>query len=384
MQQVISEPDRAPQVAPSANEPRTAASPTDRFDQLATDRPMKRPKPTTIQELVEYAYAEAGRKVQLARRDLELLRVSPDLAPAEMDTLRKLAATDPLLQVPPRLLALVANLGTRTDLRDRILDLAVAALAAHPAFQGQVQALVDSTFEPGLSGERVSDSVKGMPAHGLGLDSKAFKPDDRERLRVNAVTAFGLIRVLRDREPLDRFIGEMAVNVWQTSGRNPKGAGPAAASLAATRDVDALGLLSRHYRSVVQAAEQRAGELRADVVQAQRRAGQAAAASRAMAERLDAEEQRANDLSTRLRLLEAELEEERSHRTIDKTHAVDDYQLLRARVVRQLGSQVDLLSDGLHALRNGRMAVAEEFVDRALTAIQTEVGKLKEFKGGSK
>lgn len=381
---MTSDPDSTP-AAPSSPDELPAATPSqNRSKGRPEEKTERKPKPATLEALIEFAYAEAGRKLQLARRDVEALRVSAEGSPAEMETLRRLAKGDPLLQVPPRLLSLIADFGTRTDLRNRIAELVLAALADHPAFKTHLARLSDAKLQPPLRGSHVSEAVGGMPSHELEMTTEEFKPHDRERLRVNAVTAFALLRVLRDRWPLDQFVDEMTENVWRTSGRNPRGDGPRAAILASSRDVDALGLLSRHFESALHHAEHRTRELRAGLIQAERRADREQADKEKTVVQLEVVEQRANELEVRLAEVEAELERERSHRVVDRTHAVDDYQVLRARVIRQLGAQVDLLSDGLHAIRNDRMAVAEEFVDRALTAIQTEVGKLKELRGGTR
>jgi len=77
--------------------------------------------------------------------------------------------------------------------------------------------------------------------------------------------------------------------------------------------------------------------------------------------------------------LDAQLEKEQKGRFADEVHAVDDYENLRTQIIRQLSGQVNLLSDGLHALRNGSIAVADEFVDRALAKIDAEVKRLKEL-----
>lgn len=50
-------------------------------------------------------------------------------------------------------------------------------------------------------------------------------------------------------------------------------------------------------------------------------------------------------------------------------HVVDDYEKLRTSAYRGVRQQVDLLGDALHAIRHERLAVADEFVDRALLAL---------------
>ena len=46
--------------------------------------------------------------------------------------------------------------------------------------------------------------------------------------------------------------------------------------------------------------------------------------------------------------------------------------------VRSLGKQVDLLSDGLHAVRNQSYSVTEEFIERALESLSKELRQLNE------
>jgi hypothetical protein len=50
-------------------------------------------------------------------------------------------------------------------------------------------------------------------------------------------------------------------------------------------------------------------------------------------------------------------------------HIIADLSADRATAIRALKSSSELLTDGLHALRNGSPNVADEFMDRAITAI---------------
>lgn len=60
-------------------------------------------------------------------------------------------------------------------------------------------------------------------------------------------------------------------------------------------------------------------------------------------------------------------------------HAIDDRELLRAHASRTIARQVDLLTDGLHALRNGSPHVTEEFLERAIVALTAEVSHLRQM-----
>ena len=76
--------------------------------------------------------------------------------------------------------------------------------------------------------------------------------------------------------------------------------------------------------------------------------------------------------------LQIELADQQHQRSVDRTHHVDDYKGLRARVLRSLDKQSDLLRNALHALRNERYVVADEYVERSLDAIDSERERLRE------
>lgn len=55
-------------------------------------------------------------------------------------------------------------------------------------------------------------------------------------------------------------------------------------------------------------------------------------------------------------------------REIAMSHTIDDLASDVARMRRTVCQQVDLLTDGLHALRAGRYPVADEYMERARDA----------------
>lgn len=59
--------------------------------------------------------------------------------------------------------------------------------------------------------------------------------------------------------------------------------------------------------------------------------------------------------------------------TVRISHLIDDHETVRTHARRTIADQNLLLADALDAIRAGRLAVAEEFVDRALTALSVEL-----------
>ncbi|WP_428342362.1 hypothetical protein [Mycobacterium sp.] len=336
-------------------------------------------RPETVAALFQYAYREAvaGRQLNLSR-DLTYLVADPDSLQQEKDLVRTLAAEDPLLAVPPNLLADIADLQIAPHTRERILELLLVALAVHKVFEGSIAQLVDPRVEPTLTAREISSVARiftsDIVSQEQRLERRAAK---REQIRVNAVTAFELFRVLRDGWTIERFIEDMSAFVWD----GPSLRAPSAAALLATAKTEPLSQLARHFRSRLlqqQQATEGAHERAAAQV---RRAEMAEERTRSMNAALESEKSRSRELQSQAAELRQLLETEQSRRFVESTHAAHDYEILRAQVIRQLAPQINLLTDGLHALRNGSPDVAEEFVDRALTKIDSEVKRLTELEG---
>lgn len=343
------------------------------------DKP-KKESPATVQAFVEFAYSRGGQKISLPRKDVAAIPVSPDTLEQEVAAIRQLSVQDRWLAVPPAILIAVAELTEPGPLRRRLVELVQVALKMHPLFAGQRGGPFDAGAENVITARDLSDGASRLNAAMLGLDAdEDLKPPLRDRLRVNAVTASGLVRVLRDGWRPEQFAEDMAALVWT----KPYGRGPrAAALLASARNTDALAQLCRQFELALRERRREIDEERASVQKQVLRALTAERESQALGERLAEVDRRCQALRAEVHDLTQRLGVEQSSRVVDKSHLVDDYELLRTQVLRRLTKQVTLLGDGLHALRNGSPDVAEEFVDRALVAITSEVARLKDAEGG--
>lgn len=369
----------APAPDPPKAEPSATGQPeaTDAKTQPTARKSSLRFTPKTVLELIEHAYAGGGKKLSLAA-DLTSLEADASQAEAEMHQLRKLAASDPLLAVPPQVLIALASVKTEYTARQQILKLMLAALADHPVFLAYRKQLFEPDAEPRLDARNVSDATQVVTYLTLGYkDSKSFTADNREKMRANAVMSFALLRVLRDRWPLEWFAESMSALVWNAPA--PGTAQEAVAVLVSGRRSDALSQLARHFEGKLAEAGRKLQETEGTAAFQARRASLAEEQQRALSAELDAERQHVADFTSQVAALKDSLEAERGNRGVDHSHHVDDYETLRTRVLRQLSEQADLLADGLHALRHERLAVADEFVDRALTAIKKEVAHVREM-----
>lgn len=333
--------------------------------------------PKTILELIEHAYAAGGKKLSLAA-DLTSLEADDSRAEPEMRRLRELAASDRLLAVPPQVLTALTSVKTEYTARSRILELMLAALADHPVFLAHRKQLLEPDVEPRLEARNVSDATRAVTYLALGYkESKDFTADNREKMRVNAVTSFALLRVLRDRWSPEWFAESMSALVWNAP--VPKTSQGAVAVLVSGQRDDALSQLARLFEGKLAEVGRKLQDAERMAASQVRRASLAEERQGALSAELDAERQRVAELTSQMAALKESLEAEHGNRVVDHSHHVDDYETLRTRVLRQLSEQADLLADGLHALRHERLAVADEFVDRALSAIKKEVAHVRDM-----
>lgn len=341
----------------------------------------KKERPTTILALINHAYSQNGRKLAVVAKDLRELAVQPAAAQEEVEMVRFLAARDPLFVVPPVLLATLAEHGADPLVRNRVLELTFEAFSVHGLFDKCIDRLADSQSRPVLTAQEVSATAVDFAFEAsFEHEISELNETNREKLRINAVTAFTLFRVLRDRWTSRQFIDAMSALVWN----EPKlsSVQRTSAVLVNAKSRDALSLLSRHFEELILDTKREAESAHYRTRQQELRAITAEAFGRKVSAELELAMSKSADLAAAADSLNLRLAAEQSNRVVDQSHHVDDYEALRTHVIRRLTRQIELLSKGLHALRNGSATVAEEFVDRAMGAIDTEVAHLKDLEGG--
>lgn len=350
-----------------------------------------KPAIETIEALVTEAFESNGYVLAFGPDRLKKLPVSDDHLPAQVEMVIALSKADPALNGPFKLLQYVASRGVRLGqssgsplegVLERLRDLAMASLSYHPVFRVWIEELRDPRRDPQLTIGVLMDEVSKVDAGTFKLTEDQFKESDKARLLRNTIACFSLVRVLQREWDFDRFIDEAEASLW--SADMPKAIGPekAAALLSASREGNLFGLIADAYESRINARDQEIRQLRSESAKAARRIElleeqqrEADARERALSARVD-------EYSADVVRLRKDLNSERDNRVVDKSHATDDYETLRTRVIRRLTGEIDLLTDALHAVRNGASPVAEEFLDRSLLALSREVEQLKEAAGG--
>jgi hypothetical protein len=346
-----------------------------------TTRDSKPPEIKTLKDLFEIAYSQGGTKRLVVKEpNFKALTDSINAEVSHPDPMRELVAnlskSDPTMAVPFRILIAFDQGSTNYRLTTRVLEYIAIAFRNHDAFRPtKVLDLLDHKSED-LDAALVAirEKIRHLPE--TMFENKGLKGDAREKLRLNAIDSLQLWFVMSTGTPDADYVDLLNRHVWQerlreTPIKRPKGV------LAETKTPELLGWLTREFRRQMDETTRLTEE-----------AERSSARSRAKVEELDktlSEKQAEIEQLTAvisqheatLASLNIDLAEQQRLRSIDKTHHVDDYKGLRTRVQRSLDKQSELLRSALHALRNERYMVADEYVERSLDAIDNERERLK-------
>lgn len=354
----------------------STSSRRDRGDSTSKAGPRARPK--TLMELIEAAYGTTS-KFALTAADFDVLQGSITADQpliAERARTLELASYDNSLRGLVNFLSPIAqHASTKSLLRDRVSELALAALAQHPLFIRLLSNSRTSGGLPDVPAKRVWFLAPNF-VQGLGKGETQSKV-----LRANAVVVFVLLRVIRDGWTLEELEHALGETLWASPPEAAARRIASAAILVGAGDYDIptrLGVLHQRAEVAARDARKRLSDATAESLASFRRAKDAEARAVQLEAKAAALELNLSTTRDELRQTAAQLQTELERGSVARSHHAEDYETLRTQILRQLAKQADLLADGLHALRNGSHGVAEEFVDRALTAISREVASLKE------
>jgi hypothetical protein len=368
----------------------SAAPAAEKGTQRAKSKTKPKPIITSIEELLTFAYESNARLLEISREDLKKLAITDEGIASQSAQIESLAPTDPTLSAPFKLLQYAARQGVPLKRAEdgglapalnRLVDLAVVALGHSPVFGGRVDQLVDPRKDPQLSIEHVRAAAQRV-ADELGAALKQFKAADSERLVRHAIACYGLLRALQREWTLDQFIDASYDSLWRYEAPEAAGLERAASQVGASSDHKVLGIVGANYLARIVRLERQVTHLESEAAAARNRETRLRNELSTVEEREQSALARADAFSADVVRLQKELAAERDNRVVDKSHMADDYETLRTRIIRRLGGEIDLLADGLHALRNGAPDVAEEFLDRSLLALTREVEQLKDAAGG--
>lgn len=350
----------------------------------------------SVRDLLEYAYALDGKQLRISQKVAqEIADANRPERPAGDDLperLKLLMKSDPLLGVPPRIMIGLEEAQAPTLLKLRVAKMLEFGLRRHPLLVSPTESPTAAEVSAVVGGQTDLDSVftrirlrtPEITAVSLGLQRESLTPAERDRMSVNATTSIALLAATIDQWSLDRFVEYLERHLWRGAVTKPRALHPLVAIVESSSS-EALGAVATVFLRRSESAERTAQAAVQSAMEAEERARNVLARADAVEEgqvrlrsTIDSQREEIATLQRQIAKMHSQIDEQKRDRVIDQSHHIDDFEDLRTRIIRSLGKQVDLLSDGLHAVRNQSYSVTEEFIERSLESLSKELRQLND------
>jgi len=353
-----------------------------RFDEAAAT-PNKISDVTTLEQLLNFAYARPGKRFVITPAVMKVIRTDrhtePDIPDPLAEQIKLLAREDPLLAAPRRLLGALEAADPPTLLRTRIVKLVSIVLAGHPMFSAAaVRAVIAGAHADSDNAfVALANASIDITPQELGLGIKGLQPADRRKLRLNAIAALGHVLVAQERIDLLTLSSLLDRYVWRkelqaAAGRKEE------LVLLESDDPAALAVVTQQYLARCEESEETAVKesIRAEFLV--KRNEELQMEIERLSNEIDVKEHAASELASQISNINSQVENERHERLVDGSHHIDRYSQLRARFTSLLRAQIVELDKGLAALRKGHADVIEEYVERCIEKMSAELEQLSE------
>lgn len=364
-----------------AEVPSTSASETTRpsaSPPLAERKPAtkKGPKFDDFEAFVRYAYSRKGQRVSLTKKDALHLAEAPMPEEAVFGAaLADLVQADRLLAVPAQFF--LAGIAHRRILPFwRQVERTYCSILRQHAASAAVFDSLQAARAEGAPNWPVIEAVSD-PFYIASLSSvapdKNLKKSEASRLQGNVI--FNVVLWLTQLAKADLRSVVQALHRYRWS----------SALATVPKELDRLRLLQKLTDDaaaglVASAFVADAEEQRDAAKAAAAREAETAAALADAQHRADVLGRRVEELTARVRSLQGEIKHTVEQHDAALAHAADDHERMRSRLVRRIEDEVDLLQEGLSALRRDppKTHVMEDHAERAISGLRSELRSLSD------
>lgn len=346
---------------------------------------VKLPRVTSLDDLIRVAYRESGKKLTFPKSTYDLIDRNTKY-PINNDPcialIGDLSQGDKLLAVPLRLLVHVDEAAAPKGVKRRILDCVTFALRQHQVFGTKLLQDALSRTEP-LSAEVFAELHGAVRRQSQLLNPKKSKVsvrNDEIRLWQHAATTLVYLTALRGAWTYKQLITALYDHVWSAYPEPPSESSSRSAAVD-TRNASAIRQMINVYDAQLRSAAEDLSRFESKVELMNARIadleGEILRNDLALVER----DNSIANLNERTNELLKNISEISTQSDVDRSHYLADFEALRTRTSRMLNDHLRLLADGLHALRNGRHQVAEEYLERIHDSLSKEQDRLR-LEGG--
>ncbi len=335
----------------------------------------KGPKYEAFEDLLRHVYSRKGQPVTLAKKDA--VHLADQAVPDELlnDLVPELARADRVLAVPAQFLLAGVPHRPMLKLWRQIERTYFIMLQHHPGSARLLELLHEarSANKPAWSALDVATDDRDVTSLPAVDPDKPLKKADRLKLQHNLV--FNVVVWLNQFASVNTstIVRKLHNQQWSHAIASVRKPLDRLKLLHKLTDYAAAGMASSAFAEEAQAQTQAAED-------AAQREMEAATALAESEERVQALEQKTQLLSSDIQVLQTQLEQAKQKHEADMIHAANDLEQLRSRVVRAIESEVDLLQEGLAALRRDppKTHVMDDHAERAINGLRAAINSLND------
>jgi hypothetical protein len=333
--------------------------------------------PANLQSFVTLAYARKGKPIRMKKKVAIAIAQGPPPDDAVWACIQDLARNDVLLAVPKQMLLAAIPIKGISRTWSQVLEACTTALRVHPA-SSELVPMLDSANG---GGDRVDDLLDQAASFRFATitrpgSSKPLSASQAAMLRANVTGIAALWLVAVRGIPSDIVVRSLHERVWSAECRRASTLADTWRRLLDVRDPTALGLACDAFVSEAHHARRDADAARRSETAVLGRMADLEAKIARLQGELDQERSTNEDL--RRAAIQASRDAEAA-----LSHARDDYERLRTRVLRRLTRGIELLDEGMLAIQEEppKIHVMTDHGDRALSGFREEIKALQREAG---
>lgn len=341
-----------------------------------TQKPKKnlRPEIQSLAQFIEFAYSRKGQRISLPSKAEKVLYKNFVIDPEMKSTLLKLAESDILLAVPRQLLLASRNIVGYPQVKKELKDFIELVLKNHFIFsQNDLSAALNNLPDsPSPQEALIRVGKANLPTSEENPLTNHSKSTDQNALRANAAYCLAVWFVESRGFQIDHITQMLYTALWEPNSPESADYTTKLRVLTEIRELNSIGLACSIFKKETEKHAAKAAE----TLRNQEALNEKIRLLESEKNRIKHEQEKG---VVKISDLEKELINERKAHALTRVHLGDDKEQLRARVLRRLKTEANLLEEGLHALRRNppKIHVMDDHAERVLDGLYTEIKKLE-------
>ncbi len=329
--------------------------------------------PGALEEFVAYAYSRKGKRLVLKKKTALAISQQPRLGDSFLVQLRMMAQNDVLLTVPSQLLLAGLPYRSHNKAWSLLTEVCLIAIGANPGCSEFAACIHPAGADDDTCDDMIAKAARFQIAQVEDpLTKQPISKSQAAALHRNLVVTVALWTVAVRSSTTNNAVQSLFVHVWKDEAKQRTSASDAWRHLLDLRDPVLPGVIAGAFVDEVLRQQHLAAGATVKLAREQKRSDDLASELAALRAALSNAETSISQLQERLAQAVSD------HQTA-VTYLRDDFERLRTRVLRRLSRELELLDDGMGAIRREppRLHVMLDHGERVTFGLREEIKNLE-------